>query len=762
MSVMGTRVLRTEDPKFLTVGGTYVDDLRDERLTGAAWVTYVRSAVAHAKITGIDAEEARRAPGVLAVITGADLPLPPIPPQFGMNPGFAKPWLATDVVRYVGEPVAAVITEQRYQGEDAAELVVVDYDALDPLVDPRQSATDQQLLFPDAGTNIAAAFAIGDVDGDMFDGCEVVVRQDVVNSRVAPAPLEVRGTACAWGDDGRLTIWTSTQNPHAARDAIAASCGVEPAQVHLITPDVGGGFGAKIGTSPEDILVAILAKSLDRPLRWTENRSENMQAMGHGRAQHQKITIGGSRDGKVTAYALEVVQDAGAYPNLGAFLPFFTQMMAPGVYDIPNIAYKSVSVVTNTCHTLAYRGAGRPEATAAIERAIDCFAAEIAMDPADVRRKNFIAKDAFPHMTPTGANYDSGDYAGALDKVLAAAGYDDLRAEQKRRRDSGAQKQLGIGVSAYVEITNGAGPFDELARVEVHPSGDVTVWTGTSPHGQGHATSWAMLASDELGIPVERITVKHGDTDEVATGGGTMGSRSLQAGGVAVHEVAVLTVERAKSVAADLLEAAEGDIQLDKDRGVFHVAGSPDEVKSWPEVAAAAAAKEGTERGLVVEGSFTAQGATFPFGAHLAVVEVDTGTGRVDLTRVVSVDDAGKIVNPIAAEGQRHGGIAQGAAQALLEEMRYDPDGNPVTGNFADYGFITADLLPSFELVDMATPTTVNPLGVKGIGESGTIGATPAVQNAVIDAVAHLGIRHIDMPTTSEKVWRAIQEGAAR
>ena len=762
MSVMGTRVLRTEDPKFLTAGGTYVDDLRDERLTGAAWVTYVRSSVAHARITGIDATEARQAPGVIAVVTGADLGLPAVPPQFGMNAAFAKPWLATDTVRYVGEPVAAVITEERYQGEDAAELVFVEYDALDAVVDPRESAKEEQLLFADAGTNIASAFAIGDVDGDMFDGCEVVVSKEIVNSRVAPSPLEVRGTACAWGDDGRLTIWTSTQNPHASRDGIAAACGVEPAQVHLITPDVGGGFGAKIGTSPEDILVAILSKSVGRPLRWTETRTESMQAMGHGRAQFQTVKIGGRRDGTVTAYALQVVQDAGAYPNLGAFLPYFTQTMAPGVYDIEKVAYKSVSAVTNTCHTLAYRGAGRPEATAAIERAMDLFAAEIGMDPAAVRRKNFIGKDKFPFATPTGATYDSGDYEGALDKVLAAAGYDDLRAEQKRRREAGDPKQLGIGVSAYVEITNGAGPFEELARVEVHPDGNVTVWTGTSPHGQSHATSWAMLASDELGIPVERITVKHGDTDEIASGGGTMGSRSLQAGGVAVHEVSVLTVDKAKQVAAELLEAAEGDIQLDKERGAFHVAGSPDEVKSWAEVAAAAAETGGNDRGLVVEGTFTAQGATFPFGAHVAVVDVDTGTGRVELTRVVTVDDAGVVVNPIAAEGQRHGGIAQGAAQALLEEMRYDADGNPITANFADYGFITADLLPSFELVDMATPTPVNPLGVKGIGESGTIGATPAVQSAVVDALGHLGIRHIDMPTTSEKVWRAIQEGGAR
>ncbi len=761
MSVMGTRVLRTEDPKFLSTGGTYVDDLRDERLTGAAWVTYVRSTVAHGRITSIDVSEAREAPGVVAVLTGADLGLPPIPPQYGMNAGFAKPWLATDTVRYVGEPVAAVITEQRYQGEDAAELVFAEYEQLPAMVDPRVAATDEQLLFPDAGTNIASAFQIGDLD-TVADGAEVVVRAEIRNSRVAPAPLEVRGTACAWGDDGRLTIWTSTQNPHVARDVIAMSCGVEPGQVHVITPDVGGGFGAKIGTSPEDILVAILAKSVGRPLRWVETRTESMQAMGHGRDQYQKVTIAGSRDGRITGYGLEVVQDAGAYPSLGAFLPYFTQTMAPGVYDIANVAYKSVATVTNTCHTLAYRGAGRPEATAAIERSVDLFAAEIGMDPAEVRRKNFIAPEAFPFTTPTGATYDSGEYAAALDKALDGAGYGELRAEQQRRRDAGAAKQLGIGISAYVEITNGAGPFEELARVEVHPDGDVTVWTGTSPHGQGHATSWAMIASDQLGIPVERITVKHGDTDEIASGGGTMGSRSLQAGGVAVHEVSIQTVDKAKQVAADLFEAAVGDIVLDKERAAFHVAGSPDETKAWTEVAAAAAEKEGTERGLVVEGTFTAPGATFPFGAHVAVVEVDTGTGQVRLERIVTVDDAGKVVNPLAVEGQRHGGIAQGVAQALLEEVRYDADGNPVTANFADYGIVTADVLPSFELLDMETPTPVNPLGVKGIGESGTIGATPAVHNAVIDALAHLGVRHIDMPTTSEKVWRAIQEGAAR
>jgi carbon-monoxide dehydrogenase large subunit len=547
----------------------------------------------------------------------------------------------------------------------------------------------------------------------------------------------------------------STQHAQGIKDSIVAANGIDAAMVRIITPDVGGGFGAKITAYPEEILLGPIAKRLGRPVRWQETRSESMMALGHGRAQVQHVTIGGSRDGTVTHYRLHVIQDCGAFCDMGAILaPFFTRPMSSGVYAIPNIECRTTSVVTNTTPIVAYRGAGRPEATAAIERAMDLFAAEIEMDPADVRRKNLIAPFDQPHTTTIGQTYDVGDYAGALDKALAAAGYAELRAEQARRREAGDVVQLGIGVSIYVEITGGVPPMSEAAKIEVLPDGRAVIYTGTSPHGQGHDTSWSMIANAQTGIPIDRIELVWGDTDRVPAGGGTMGSRSLQQGGAAVDKAAVELVERAKTIAAKALEAAESDIALDLDTGSFHVAGTPAVAKSWADLAVAAAA-DGDP--LLVDTRFEAAGPTFPFGAHVAVVEVDTETGQVRLVRHVACDDAGRVINPLLLEGQIHGGVAQGAAQALLEEVRYDDDGNPITSNLADYSMISAAELPSFELVPMETPTPVNPLGAKGIGESGTIGSTPAVQSAVIDAVAHLGVRHIDMPATAERVWQAIQ-----
>jgi carbon-monoxide dehydrogenase large subunit len=759
MSIMGTRVQRVEDPRFLTVGGTYVDDVRDERLAGAAWVTYVRSPVAHATLTRVDTEAAKAHPDAIAVITAGDLDLPPRRPDYGAPEAFGRPWLAVDRLRFVGEPIAAVVTASRLAGEDVAELVQLDFDPLPAVIDLDAAVADDTLLFPEAGTNVCATNALGELDvSPRFDECEVVVKQRIRNTRVAPAPIEPRGTACVWGADDRLTVWTSTQNPHMARDAFAKAAGVDRESVHLITPDVGGGFGAKIGISGEDIFIALLSRHLGRALRWTESRTESMQAMGHGRAQLQTVTIGGTRDGKIEAYQLDVIQDAGGYPNMGGMLPTLTMLMASGVYAITRVAFRSRSVVTNTCPTVAYRGAGRPEAAAAIERAVDRYAAEIGMDPAQVRMRNVIPPDAFPYTTPSGTVYDSGDYAAALQKVLEAANYAELREEQSKRRTRGDVVELGIGLSAYVEITGDGPSGNELARIEVHPNGRVTVWTGVSPHGQGHATSFAMIVADQLGVPLEAVTVRHGDTDELSRGGGTMGSRSLQLGGSAVHLVATRASDQATRLAADLLEAAEGDVRLDRDRGVFHVVGSPDDTRTWADVAEAA----GDPRGLVVEEKYEAQNATFPFGAHLAVVEVDTETGQVRLVRLVSVDDAGRVINPVTAEGQRHGGLAQGAAQALQEQIVYDANGNPLSSNFADYAMVTAPDVPSFELLDMQTPTPLNPLGAKGIGESGAIGSTPAVQNAVVDALSHLGVRHVDMPCTPEAVWRTIQEAGGR
>src|SRR3954451_21587600 len=756
MSIMGTRVVRIEDPLFLTRGATYTDDLVDDRLTGAVHVTFVRSQVAHGRILSVDAEDARQAPGVVAVYTADDIDLDPIPAGLPMVPAtMTRPWLAKDTVRFVGDIIAVVLTEERYQGEDAAELVAVDVDPLPAVVALSDAAKDEVLLFPEAGTNIMASFG-EPVPHDFFAGCEVVVRQPIVNQRVAPVPLESRAAAAAWGEDGRVTIWCTNQGAQQAKGQIAGWLGMDPARVHLVTPDVGGGFGAKIGADPEYAFVAWLAQRVGRPVRWAENRSENLIGMLHGRGQDQVVTIGGRRDGTVEAYSLVVDQDAGAYPRIGVVLPTLTMLMASAVYAFPKVHAQGRVLATNTTSIGAYRGAGRPEATAAVERALDVFAAEIGMDPAEVRRKNLIPPFDTPHTTPSGATYDSGNYAAALDRVLEAAGYAELRAEQARRRQAGDVRQLGIGMSVYVEITgadNGLGAA-ESASLEVHPDGTATVLTGTSPHGQGHATTWAMLASEQLGIPVEKITVIHGDTDRIPRGGGTMGSRSLQQGGAAVHKAAIELVDLAKQRAAEVLEADPNDLEVDLASSGISVRGTPGTGVTFAQLAA-------TEQ-LLVDTRFTAEGPTFPFGAHLAVVEVDVESGKAELVRLVAVDDAGTIVNPLLAEGQRHGGFAQGVAQALLEEVLYDADGNPQTSTLADYPFVSATELPSFELVEMATPTPVNPLGAKGIGEAGTIGSTPAVHNAVVDAVSHLGVRHVDMPAAPMKVWRAIQQAGSQ
>src|SRR5579875_1850226 len=752
-SILGTRVQRVEDPEFLTTGAVYTEDLRDERLAGALRLTVVRSPIAHARIASIDTSASAAAPGCVAVFTAADLddvpeqrpPLPVYPAEM------AQPLLARDVVRYVGQPVAAVLTDDRYLGEDVAELVEVDYDPLPPVVDPREALERGTLLFPGREDNVA--YRGGELaDHDPFAACEVVVRQEVLNQRVAVAPLEVRAGAAVWGDDDRLTAWVPNQGAQGTQAALAAMLGLPTEQVRIITPAVGGAFGAKFGADPEHALVAWLARRLGRPVTWVETRSENMVAMTHGRAQLQTLTIGGNRDGRVRAYRIEVLQDSGAYPRFGALLPSLTLLMAPGVYDIEHVDGSFVSVVTTTTPVGAYRGAGRPEATAAIERAMDLFAAEVGMDPAEVRRRNLLPAFAEPYRSKGGALYDSGDYPAALEAVLAAAGYDELRSEQARRRDGGDAKQLGIGLSVYVEITGGgdeSGAPKENATIEIHPDGSATILTGTSPHGQGHATVWAMLASEELGIPIDRIEVKWGDTDLVPEGGGTGGSRSLQQGGAAVRQASQELVELAKQFASEELEVAAEDLVVDHAGAGLAVRGVPGSAVSLAELA-------GRER-LVVRTVFTAPGATFPFGTHVAVAEVDTETGKAWLRRMVTVDDAGNVLNPLLAEGQRHGGIAQGAAQALCEEFAYDPDGNPLTATLADYPFLSATEVPSFELADMATPTSYNPLGAKGIGEAGSIGATPAVQNAVIDALSHLGVRHIDMPLSPQRVWRAIQ-----
>ena len=747
MSILGTRVVRVEDPRFLKGEGTYIANLD---LPGALHLTFVRSSMAHGKIVSIDAEDARAMPGVVAVWTAADVDLEPAPPAHGfMNKKIRYPYLAVDTVRFVGDIVAVVVSTDKTLGTDAAETVIVDYEPLPVILDMDDSFRGDVLLHPDAESNIVLTFA-SDNNDDIFADCEVVVDLVIENQRVAPAPMEVRACASVW-DGERLTQWACSQGAHGARDGLADTLGLDKSQVRVITPDVGGGFGAKSGVYAEEILVGWAARKLNTPVRWTETRTENMVSMGHGRAQRQRTRMGGTRDGRITAYRLDLLQDAGAYAKAGAVLPFMTRLMAGGVYDIAKVQFESHSVVTNTTPTVAYRGAGRPEATAAIERTIDEFARECGLDPADVRRKNYLTPSSFPLTTAMGAKYDSGEYAAALDKALEAAGYQNLREEQARRRASGDPLQLGIGIASYVETTNPMGSGD-YGAVEITEDGGAIIRTGSSSHGQGHHTAWAMLVSDATGIPFDKIEFRFGDTDDIARGGGTGGSRSLQVGGSAVKLATDSVIDKARQRAADLLEAAVEDVVIDTVRGGFHVVGSPAPLRTWSELMV------GLDAPLEAEVDYVPEGSTFPFGTHVCVVEVDVETGAVGVLRHIACDDAGIIINPLIVDGQVHGGIAQGVAQALLEVVAYDPDGNPITSNLADYGFISAAELPSFERVPMETPTPRNPLGAKGIGEAGTIGATPAVHNAVVDAVSHLGVTHIDMPCTSVNVWNALQK----
>ena len=763
MSMIGTRVVRREDPELLTVGGSYVDDLAP---ADAVHATFVRSVMAHAEITGVDVDEAMAMPGVVAVLTAADLDLQPVPPALPMlDQTMTRTWLATDRVRYVGEPVAVVLSTSREAGVDAAEAVVIDYEPLDIVATTTEALADETLLFPGAGTNTTTGFPVNTED-DVLAGGEVRVDLAFRNHRMTAAPIEPRAALARWDieetGDGtgelRLTQWSSTQFPHGARDNLANALGVDAAEVRVITPDVGGGFGAKSGAYPEDIVVAMAARKLERPVRWCETRSENMVGMAHGRAQEYDASLVGTRDGRITGYRLHVVQDAGAYPAIGAVLPLFTRMMATGVYDIPKVAYTSVSVVTNTAPVGAYRGAGRPEATHAIERMIDLYATEIGMDPAEVRRRNFIAPEDFPFTTPTGAAMDTGEYAKALDLVMETADYAALRADQAARRNDPSRPLLGLGWSTYVEITNPMGNA-EYGSIEVRSDGSALVLTGSSAHGQGHHTTFAQLASGITGIPIDRIEVRHGDTDEVPRGGGTGGSKSLQVGGSAVVQASDAVVARAREIAADLLEANPDDVVLDPATGAFSVVGTPAVSTGWAEVAGHVEQEAGED--LRAEVDFQPDAPTFPFGAHLSIVEVDRDTGAVTPIRHVACDDAGVIVNPMIVDGQVHGGAASGIAHVLMEEFAYDADGNPQTANFMDYGIASAAEIPSFERIPLETPTPRNPLGAKGIGESGSIGAAPAVHNAVIDAVAHLGVRHIEMPTTGRRVWEAMSSANA-
>ncbi|MDP9242598.1 MAG: xanthine dehydrogenase family protein molybdopterin-binding subunit [Actinomycetota bacterium] len=753
-SIFGSSVLRSEDPRFLRGAGRYVDNLPIE---GALRVVFLRSILAHAKLGELDTSPALGMPGVAAVFIARDLELPPMAPGGVLSEAFARPLLARERVRFVGEPVAAVVAETSAQAEDAAEVLLPDYEPLPAVTDPAKALVEgAAVLFPEHGSNLANEFEEG-FEEDPLEGADVVVRGRFLNQRVAPAPLEVNAAAVI-PENGGLMIWASSQVPFDVRSEVAEALGLDEDKVRVIAPDVGGGFGAKIAPYPEQIVLAAIAMRLGRPVRWIESRSESMLALTHGRGQIQEVELGARRDGTIVGLRAEVLADMGAYPGHGIFLPPLTHQMASGVYRIPRIAFRGRSVVTNSTPIAPYRGAGRPEAAAMIERAVDLLAAELEMDPAEVRRVNMIGRDAFPHTTATGAVYDSGDYEGALDAALDRSGYAELRDEQSARRRRGDRLQLGIGISTYVEVTGFTS--HEFGSVEAHRDGTFTVRSGISPHGQGHETSLAQIASGSLGAPFECVRVVHSDTGEVAKGEGTYGSRSLQLGGSAVLEASHALVEKARRLAAHLLGLEIADV-VALDGGRFGTADGSRAV-DWGELAEAAddpaRLPGGMEPGLRATSEFRQRESTYPFGAHVSVAEVDVETGDARVVRHVAVDDCGRILNPMLVRGQVHGGLAQGIGQALYESFTYDELGTPLNGNFATYGIPSAAELPSFETSHTETPTPNNPLGVKGIGEAATIGSTPAVQNAVIDAVAHLGVRHIDMPLSPERVWSAIRD----
>ncbi|MEJ2866678.1 xanthine dehydrogenase family protein molybdopterin-binding subunit [Actinomycetospora sp. OC33-EN08] len=757
-SILGTSVRRVEDPELIRGHATYVDNIVPP---GALHVVFVRSPLAHARLESVDATKAREAPGVVAVLTGDDLAdVPDHRPFMVLNDACARPLLARGKVRFVGDMVAAVVATTTAEAVDAAELVEVDYDPLEPVVDPEAAlADDAPLQFEDLGSNLAAGFRDPD-DVRPLDGADAVVRARLVNQRLAVAPMEGNAvTATPGGDDQPhdMTVHVSTQMPHGLRGQVAQQWGWDLERVRVVAPHVGGGFGGKAGMAPEHAVVIETARRLGRVVTWTETRSENLTAMPHGRGQVQYAELGLRRDGTIVGLHARVVGDAGAYAGFGGALALGpTRNMAQGVYRIPTIAYDAAAVLTTTTPMGAFRGAGRPEAAAMLERMMDLAAAELDLDPAEIRRRNFLAPEDFPLTTVTGSLYDSGEYAKALDKALELAGYDELRAEQARRRDREDRVVLGVGLAVYVEVTAGGGGA-EYGKVSVDDDGGATVSVGTSAHGQGHATSFAMIVTDRLGIPMDQVRFVQSDTAVVPRGGGTGGSRSLQLAGSSVLVAADTVLERAREVVASALEASPDDVVVDDD-GRLGVAGVPDRSMSWREVAVAAH-EQGVELAEIRDES--QQGATYPFGAHVSVVEVDLDTGRVTPVRHVAVDDCGRVLNPTLVAGQQHGGLAQGISQALWEGFSYDEDGNPTTGSFAAYLLPTAAEVPPFEAATTETPTPYNPLGAKGIGEAATVGSTPAVQNAVVDALAHLGVRHVDMPLTPDRVWRTVRDAEA-
>ncbi len=755
-SIIGNSVRRTEDKELLTGEAKYVADLN---VDGAAVVAFVRSDMAHANVT-VDVSAAADAPGVLGVYRGEDIP---IAPQQGWPgpPELARPLLASRTVKFVGDAVAAIVAESAAQAIDAAALVEVDYEPLDAVIGIEDAMPGDRQVHPGMPNgNVAATYGI-DAGESAIDDAAVVVSAKIDIQRLAPAPLEPNGIVASWHND-RLTVWAATQGPFFMRDGLAAALGIPAENVRAIVPFVGGGFGAKFGAYAEMIVAAWAARELRRPVRWIEQRSESMLSLTHGRAQLQFVEMGFSPEGKILGLRATVVGDAGAYPFLGANMPYMTLLLSQGVYDIPGIDFFGAAVCTHTTPTSAYRGAGRPEAVTMLERLMDMGAAELGMDPVELRRLNLLAPDRFPMTSLVGANYDSADYEAALDLALEMSDYEALRADQRARRERGDRFQLGIGVAIYTEVT-AFGWISEFGEVEIEPDGGAVVRAGTSVHGQGHQTTYAQIVSETLGIDVDRIRLAASDTDAVPSGFGTAGSRSTQVGGSAVHNASVGVLAKAKDLAAHLLEAPVEDIVVSA--GGLAVQGVPAATLSWAELAQAAdddaRRPETMAPGLRDGGVFDQGDSTYPFGVHVAVVELDTETGHMKVIRMVAVDDCGTIINPLLVTGQVQGGLAQGIAQALFEEVSFDSAGTPLNTNFVTYLVPAASELPTLETGHTVTPSPRNPLGVKGIGESGTIGGAAAAQNAGVDALAHLGVRHLDTPFTPSRMWHALNDPAA-
>lgn len=761
----GKRQKRTEDPRLIQGLAHYVDDIK---LPDTLHAVFLRSIYAHARIKSVDTSSAARVPGVVAIYTGKDVSakIGAVPCAAAL-PDLKVPdhrVLATDRVYFVGHPIAVVVAEDRYAAKDAADLIQVDYEELPVVTDEEKGAQGGPFVHEQFKTNIAYKLTAGEGDIEAaLKSADKVIKQRILHRRLLPIAMEPRGVlARYYPGEQELTLWTSTQIPHLARTQIALMLGMPENKLRLIAPEVGGGFGSKLNVYAEEALVGWIAIQLDRPVKWIETRRENIQATIHGRGQIGTIEIGYKKDGTLTGLRYNVYADMGAYFQLlTPAIPTLTGLMLSGCYKIPAIQINITGVFTNKMATDAYRGAGRPEATYVVERALDLVAADLGKDPVEVRRKNMPAPSEFPFKTATGLFYDSGNYEGALNKALEISGYSKLRDEQSRARKEG--RLIGIGVSTYVEIC-ALGPSQampaggwESATVRIEPTGKVTILTGASPHGQGQETSFAQIAGDELGVNLNDVTVVHGDTSIVQYGIGTFGSRGTAVGGTAVYYALQKLKDKASKIAAFMLQ---GEVSFKE--GKFSTADG--KAMTIQEVALAAylgrTLPPDMEPGLSATHFFEPKNFTFPFGTHIVVVEIDRETGEIQFQRYVAVDDCGKVINPLLVDGQVQGGIVQSIGQALYEEAVYDDSGQLVSGTLMDYAVPRASHVPWLELDRTETPTNVNPMGVKGVGEAGTIGSTPAIVSAVIDALQPFGVKHLDMPIKPETVWRIIGKKA--